>query len=80
MRRFAAVSALLVLAFVAVRASAQDANPEVIYGDDDRLDIYQVKSAKLLEMADATVSLWPPQGERDRRRPPSWKPSLSANP
>ncbi len=59
MRRFAAVSALLVLAFVAVRASAQDANPEVIYGDDDRLDIYQVKSAKLLEMADATVSLWP---------------------
>ncbi|MEE8424304.1 MAG: serine protease [Elusimicrobiota bacterium] len=32
--------------------------PEVIYGDDDRLDIYEVASPKLKEMARSTVGLF----------------------
>ncbi|MFH2202766.1 MAG: serine protease [Elusimicrobiota bacterium] len=31
--------------------------PDVIYGDDDRLDLYQVQSPKLRRMADSTIAL-----------------------
>ncbi|HAZ08542.1 MAG TPA: serine protease [Elusimicrobia bacterium] len=32
--------------------------PQVIYGSDDRLDLYQVQDRKLLELADSTVGLF----------------------
>ena len=32
--------------------------PKVIYGDDDRLDLYQVQNQKLLKMAESTVALF----------------------
>jgi len=50
-----AIGALLA-AFAAAPSYAQ-ISPEVIYGDDDRLDIYQVQSGKLKAMADSTVAL-----------------------
>lgn len=33
-------------------------HPDVIYGDDDRLDLYQVQSEVLLSLADSTVGLF----------------------
>ena len=47
---------VLLAAFVAGPSYAQ-ISPEVIYGDDDRLDIHQVQSPKLKAMADSTVAL-----------------------
>lgn len=38
--------------------SAEDAEGKVIYGDDDRLDLYQVSDARLLKLADSTVGLF----------------------
>jgi len=35
--------------------SADKAGDKVIYGADDRLDVYQVTDAKLLKLADSTV-------------------------
>lgn len=32
--------------------------PEVIYGDDDRLDLYQVENPKISRLADSTVALF----------------------
>ncbi|MFH1723263.1 MAG: serine protease [Elusimicrobiota bacterium] len=32
--------------------------PDVIYGDDDRLDIYEVQAGRLRELADSTVGLF----------------------
>ncbi len=32
--------------------------PDVIYGDDDRRDLYQVETQKVLELADSTVALF----------------------
>lgn len=49
--------ALAAAALFAVPAAAQ-MEPEVIYGDDDRLDLYQVESRKLLDVADSTVALF----------------------
>lgn len=54
MKKFAIVA--LLAAFAAAPSYAQ-VSPEVIYGDDDRLDIYQVQSGKLRAMADSTVGL-----------------------
>lgn len=50
-----AIGALLA-AFAAAPSYAQ-VSPEVIYGDDDRLDLHQVQSEKLKAMADSTVAL-----------------------
>ena len=47
----------LSLALIPSLVSAQ-ARPDVIYGDDDRLDLHQVSSPKLLSMADSTVALF----------------------
>jgi len=38
--------------------SADKAGDKVIYGADDRLDVYQVTDAKLLKLADSTVGLF----------------------
>lgn len=38
--------------------SAEEAGGKVIYGADDRLDIYQVTDAMLLKLADSTVALF----------------------
>lgn len=37
---------------------AADNSDKVIYGDDDRLDMYQVSDARLLKLADSTVGLF----------------------
>ncbi|MFH2202765.1 MAG: serine protease [Elusimicrobiota bacterium] len=50
------VSGLLGALFLTSSAFAQ-VNPDVIYGDDDRLDVYQVQSGVLRELADSTVGL-----------------------
>ncbi|PCI36901.1 MAG: peptidase [Elusimicrobia bacterium] len=47
------LSLLLIPALVSAQVT-----PEVIYGDDDRLDLHQVTSPKLLAMADSTVALF----------------------
>ena len=49
----------LLLALLAAPLWAQQGpEPDVIYGSDDRLDLYQVQSNKLLELADSTVGLF----------------------
>ncbi|MFA6030820.1 MAG: serine protease [Elusimicrobiota bacterium] len=54
---------LIVLALVAVfgyaatKVQAQ-VSPDVIYGDDDRLDLWQVKNFRLKQLADSTVALF----------------------
>lgn len=57
------ILAAAALAFFAVcpaipAFSAEDAENKVIYGDDDRLDLYQVSDARLLKLADSTVALF----------------------
>lgn len=37
----------------------RDPQPQTIYGDDDRLDLFQVKDPRLLAWADSTVALFP---------------------
>lgn len=51
----AAVCAVLVGVLLPVAAQVV---PDVIYGDDDRLDLHQVKNPKLLSMAGATAALF----------------------
>lgn len=48
----------LLTAVLALSAGSAFANDKVIYGADDRLDIYQVSDAKLLKLADSTVGLF----------------------
>ncbi|MDD2805691.1 MAG: serine protease [Elusimicrobiales bacterium] len=48
----------LLTAVLALSAGAAFASDKVIYGADDRLDIYQVTDAKLLKLADSTVGLF----------------------
>ncbi len=50
----AAVAAILVMPV----SAQQRIDPEVIYGEDDRLDLHQVKEQKLLQAADSTVGLF----------------------
>jgi len=50
------VCGMLSALLLASSAFAQ-VNPDVIYGDDDRLDIYQVQSGMLRQLADSTVGL-----------------------
>ncbi|MBI5243439.1 MAG: trypsin-like peptidase domain-containing protein [Elusimicrobia bacterium] len=65
MKRFlpalAAALALAALWAVPARVFAQSSaqiDPKVIYGDDDRLDLYQVKIPQLKQLADSTVALF----------------------
>ncbi|OGR69357.1 MAG: hypothetical protein A2179_07500 [Elusimicrobia bacterium GWC2_63_65] len=48
----------LITAMLALCAGAAFADGKVIYGSDDRLDIYQVSDARLLKLADSTVGLF----------------------
>ncbi|MBI4679108.1 MAG: trypsin-like peptidase domain-containing protein [Elusimicrobia bacterium] len=50
--------AFAAVALCGMLSSAWAQHIEVIYGDDDRLDIYQVNNAKLLKMADSTAALF----------------------
>ncbi len=52
-RVFGALGALAILA-----ASAQARPPKVIYGVDDRKDLYEVRDPMLLRLADSTVGLF----------------------
>ncbi len=49
---------LILSAALALCAGAVSANDKVIYGADDRLDIWQVSDSKLLKLADSTVGLF----------------------
>ncbi|MEK7232250.1 MAG: serine protease [Elusimicrobiota bacterium] len=64
MNRTLAAVLLLTAATMAQRAHA-GVEPDVIYGDDDRLDLYQVQNRKLLELADSTVGLFEAWNVRD---------------
>lgn len=48
---------ILAVALLASPCLAQ-IEPEVIYGDDDRVDLYQVENRKVLELADSTAALF----------------------
>jgi V8-like Glu-specific endopeptidase len=53
------ILSITALAFFAGSAlAANKAGDKVIYGADDRLDIYQVTDAKMLKLADSTVGLF----------------------
>lgn len=45
------------LLFLFVTANAENLNQKVIYGDDNRKDIYEVNDSQLLNLADSTVAL-----------------------
>ena len=49
---------LVLSAVLALCAGAAFADDKVIYGADDRLDIWQVSDSKLLKLADSTVGLF----------------------
>jgi V8-like Glu-specific endopeptidase len=49
---------LILSAALALCAGAAAANDKVIYGSDDRLDIWQVSDSRLLKLADSTVGLF----------------------
>ncbi|MBI3565484.1 MAG: trypsin-like peptidase domain-containing protein [Elusimicrobia bacterium] len=53
----AACAVLLAAARLAVPAAAQ-VSGQVIYGDDDRIDLWQAKDARLKSLADSTVALF----------------------
>ncbi|MCM2267922.1 MAG: serine protease [Elusimicrobiales bacterium] len=57
MKRTILTAALAFLA-AAPAFAAETAEGKVIYGADDRLDIYQVSDARLLKLADSTVGLF----------------------
>lgn len=63
-------AAALFLAMTAIEGRAHaEFRPQVIYGGDDRLDLYQVQDRKLLELADSTVGLfqsWDVRTEGDK--------------
>ena len=62
MRKSVACWALMAAAGLAAPAGAEDAagnrRPEVLYGADDRLNLYQVKHPLLRELAESTVALF----------------------
>ena len=51
---------LTLIALLALNSplAAQEVDPNVVYGADDRLDLYQVQNKKILELADSTVGLF----------------------
>lgn len=52
------LAALAALALAPALASAQEVGGEVIYGRDDRIDLYQVESQKIKSLASSTVALF----------------------
>lgn len=50
--------AIVTLAALSLPVFAQ-IRPQVIYGNDDRFDLYQLQNRRLLELADSTVALFP---------------------
>lgn len=50
---------LFFIGALGILAGFSSATPRVIYGKDDRLDVYQVKDLMLAKVADATVALVP---------------------
>lgn len=59
MKRFIISAIVLAAALrLAIPAAAQ-VDEQVIYGSDDRIDLYQTTNAKLLSLADSTVALMP---------------------
>ncbi|MEK7390044.1 MAG: serine protease [Elusimicrobiota bacterium] len=79
----------IVVSVVAIVAALRLALPvraqvdsEVIYGSDDRIDLYQTKDARLLKMADSTVALFSagsitPRGARALLNTMDYGPSLN---
>ncbi|MDX6768610.1 MAG: serine protease [Elusimicrobiota bacterium] len=57
MKLFPSQAVALGALLLAAPAFAQ-VGPDVIYGSDDRLDLYQVQNTRLLEAADSTVALF----------------------
>lgn len=53
------VKLAVVASFVTIGAHAFDKRPKVIYGKDDRLEVYQVSDPALLAMADSTAAMIP---------------------
>lgn len=51
-------AALILTATLMTQRAHAGFEPQVIYGGDDRLDLYQVQDKKLLELADSTVGLF----------------------
>jgi len=58
MKKIIFTAAALALAAGLSPAFAAGSEAKVIYGDDDRLDLYQVTDAKMLKLADSTVGLF----------------------
>ena len=60
MRRALAAMVLAALTVAVKPAAAQVSGPhgDVVYGNDDRLDLYQVKDKRVLALADSTVALF----------------------
>lgn len=53
------MTAALILAFLLpLTVHGQDVGGEVIYGDDDRIDLYEVKDTRILQLAESTVVLF----------------------
>ena len=48
----------VVMLFAFLMPAFSDITPEVIYGNDDRLDLHEVKNPKLIELAGSTVGLF----------------------
>lgn len=58
MKRILATCAALIAALRLAAPAAAQVHGQVIYGSDDRIDIYQTDSAKLKSLADSTVALF----------------------
>jgi V8-like Glu-specific endopeptidase len=59
------VVAFFVAMVIAGGTAVAQVRPDVIYGDDDRLDLHEVRSGKLKAMAASTVALFKASGVRD---------------
>ncbi len=55
---FTAAALAFIAAGLSLPAFSAGAEDKVIYGDDNRLDLYQVTDAKMLKLADSTVGLF----------------------
>lgn len=51
----------LVLSLTSLSVGAQEFTPKVIYGEDDRLDVYEVRDAALVEAARSTAAMVAPE-------------------
>jgi len=58
MKRIIVLGAALVAAALSASPAAAQVRRKVVYGSDDRIDLYQTDSAKLKSLADSTVALF----------------------